>query len=276
MRTKKVVPLVIIGVIAAAALLFFGLFHVQNVEVVGNARYSDQEIESMVLSNFLNKNTVWLSKFRKTVYPEQVSFVESIDIEYIDRASIRLLVSEDTPIGFIEQQNYDYYFDVDGRVLEAIPVSDAQESLKSSSISGADNAENDSGALNAVPESSENREYRPALTNIPKITGLTEQTLKAGEKIETGDKAVFDAILSIAKLLDKLEIRVDCIEVSEKQEFTLHLGDVRVQLGTADLLEEKLSRTAAILPELTDMKGVLHLETFSEDTQNIIFKEEKI
>ena len=37
------------------------------------------------------------------------------------------------------------------------------------------------------------------------------------------------------------------------------------------LLDEKMSRAAAILPQLEGMEGVLHLETWSPGTVNIVF-----
>ena len=56
---------------------------------------------------------------------------------------------------------------------------------------------------------------------------------------------------------------------------TLHYEDVRIQIGGDMLLEEKVSRVAAILPELEGLSGVLHLEDYAKDTQNIIFDRDK-
>ena len=47
-----------------------------------------------------------------------------------------------------------------------------------------------------------------------------------------------------------------------------------MRLGADTDLEEKMTRVAAILPELEGMSGVLHLEDFTEDTQNIVFGQE--
>ena len=52
---------------------------------------------------------------------------------------------------------------------------------------------------------------------------------------------------------------------------SLHYGDITVNLGQDQLLEEKMARTAAILPGLEGYKGTLHLETFTTDTENIVF-----
>ena len=38
-----------------------------------------------------------------------------------------------------------------------------------------------------------------------------------------------------------------------------------------EYLEEKMRRLAAILPHLEGMSGTLHLETYDENTENIIF-----
>ena len=55
---------------------------------------------------------------------------------------------------------------------------------------------------------------------------------------------------------------------------TLYYGDIRVTLGPDTLLEEKITRVAAILPKISGKSGVLHLEDYSKDTVNIIFTED--
>lgn len=54
---------------------------------------------------------------------------------------------------------------------------------------------------------------------------------------------------------------------------SLIYGDVTVQLGKDENLEEKMNRVLAILPNLTGKKGILHMESVSSDMNT--FEEEQ-
>ena len=55
---------------------------------------------------------------------------------------------------------------------------------------------------------------------------------------------------------------------------TLYYGTVRVTLGEDNLLEEKITRVAAILPKLTGKSGILHMEDYVKGAETIIFTED--
>ena len=66
----------------------------------------------------------------------------------------------------------------------------------------------------------------------------------------------------------------DDIHLSGSLEITLTFGEAKVLFGTSDYLEEKVTRLAAFIDSLEGQRGVLHMENFTEDTQNIVFKED--
>ena len=74
--------------------------------------------------------------------------------------------------------------------------------------------------------------------------------------------------------MEKYDIMPDQVEFNDKYEITLYYGTIRVTLGVDNLLEEKITRVAAILPKLTGKSGVLHMEDYTKDTVNIIFTED--
>lgn len=323
--------LLVLAVLAAAVLIFLGMFYVpaDHVDVSGSTRYTADEVKEMVLTDFAHHNSIYLSRFVKTVKPENAPFVNSIEIEYEAHNRIALHVSENSPIGYISQDGSDYYFDADGYVLEALPSSasdtaSAAESVTSSSGSetlvpssgsaAADNtttasagttgtsagaaasSEGSTGtasngttaaaggtagatassasqgaALQADMLRTQDTEYHPALTDVPEITGLTQDTLSVGMTISVDDTSVFSSLLALTKIISKLDIKPDSIEITDGNAFTLHYGDIRIMLGKDTLLEKKMARVAAILPKLSGLKGVLHLENFSDETVNIIF-----
>lgn len=302
----------VIAVLAAVFLIFLGVFYVpdDHVDVSGNTKYTADEVREMVLTDFAHHNSVYLSKFVKTVTPDGVPFVNSIEIEYEAHNRIALHVNENNPIGYISQNGNDYYFDAKGYILESMPSSETSdtaaasdagtgtESVVSSSAGNAlqsssettDAAAPAAGIASSAPDSvssssspsrgaalqadmvrTQDTEYHPALTDVTEVTGLTDEQLSVGMTISVGDTSVFSSLLALTKIISKLDIIPDSIEVTNGNEFTLHYGDIRIMLGTDSLLEKKMARVAAILPRLSGLKGVLHLEDFSDDTVNIIF-----
>ena len=49
------------------------------------------------------------------------------------------------------------------------------------------------------------------------------------------------------------------------------VGNVKVEMGSLELLTQKVERLDKILPQLSGMQGTLHLENWTEETTNIVF-----
>ncbi len=279
-KTKRGLKIagMILGVLAAVFLCFAGFFYVSDIHVtvVGSTRYTDQEIREMVFQNFADRNSLYLAFVKKSLDPGQ-AFIKSITVEYESHNSLRLHVNEDAPVGFIRQDTFDYYFDSEGVVLEALPSgtqsggtgTESTESVgtAASSASGADT----SGALQAVTERGSDTQFRPALADVVEVTGLTEDALKVGQTISVTDSGIFSTLQAVTRLFNKFDIKPDSISVDSDNSITLHYGTVDICLGKDTLLEEKMARVDAILPQLDGLSGTLHLENYSEDTVNIIF-----
>ena len=119
-KVKRRIILGIIGALLLAFLIFWGLFYITDVEVVGNTRYTEEEVEDMALQGFFGHNSLLLSTFQSHIALNDIPFMESVDVEYLDRNSVRLHVNEKQPIGYVQKDGTDYYFDKDGLVLEAL------------------------------------------------------------------------------------------------------------------------------------------------------------
>lgn len=306
---RRRLHIILICVIAAAAA-FFGLFYTTDLEVTGNSLYTDDQIRSMIRSDPLSRNTVLMSLFHRKVRVD-AALITEIRVTYVTRNKLRITVSEKYPIGYITLDGMNYYFDKDGVVIEATDsdgTSDAGESVtasssaataSSSSVStsvqetGSEDQSSEAQITAETPEpavaatetpsaqdsSSEEEEqtgngssdYTPSLADVPRIEGLGVTEASVGQKLGVADDSVFTQILSLTKLIDKFDIQPDYVEFDSEMNMTLHYGDIRVNLGSDEYLEEKMTRTAAILPQLGGMSGELHLENYSKDTQNIIF-----
>jgi hypothetical protein len=290
-KTRRRIVLGIIGAAALAFLIFWGMFYITDVEVVGNTRYTETEVEEMALGGFFGRNSFLLSTFRSHIDLEDVPFMESVDVEYLDRNRVRLHVNEKQPVGYVLQDSMEYYFDKDGLVLEAMAAeeedaADSGSALQPDAPAGTDGeagADTGNGATvitadPVTPEAQETQQggYRPALTDVPLVRGLVFDHIRVGEEIPVEDPSVFNTIHALTRMIDRYEIQPDYVEVGGQQTLSLQYGGVRIELGSDSLLEEKMTRVAAILPRLSGMSGTLHLEDFTEDTQNIIFDTEEV
>ena len=85
---------------------------------------------------------------------------------------------------------------------------------------------------------------------------------------------VFAEILSLTQLMEKYDIQTDRIYFDRNMEITLFFGEARVFMGNFDNIDDKMIRLQYIIPKLKGMKGVLHMENYSQDSHNdyITFK----
>ena len=190
---------VFLGTAAAAAgalIIFLAVFYVpeDHAEVVGSIRYSDQEIRRMVFTGFREHNSLYLA-FRKKVIDPGVYFISSIEVEYQEHNRVRLQVNEDMPIGYIEQDGYDYYFNSEGIVLEAMLLSENDPMLHSSVTEPAGGAvlPNDSTGGTLLPDESGEGTLQPAGADGSGTagSGMTESGTAAsgtsGEALYSGE-----------------------------------------------------------------------------------------
>lgn len=270
-HSKKYRRRILLSVIAAAAaglLIFWEMFYIRHVEVVGNTRYTQEEIQEIVMKGFLDKNSVYLSVFRNHIKAEGELFLDSVDVEYLGRDTVRLIVTEKNPVGYVSLEGTDYYFDKDGVVLGEVSESSALEP------GGTGLAGNTPEASSGEEEQAEENGTEPSLEDLPLVTGLGCASAAVGEKLSVKDDSVFGTVLALNRMFKKYDIQPDSLEFSEDLTVTLHYGNVRVDLGKDTDLEEKMIRAAAILPKLEGKSGVLHMEDYTEDTQNLVFSQD--
>ena len=256
-------------VVCIVLIVFLTVYHVDDVEIVGNTRNSEEEVKDVVLSGPFASNSFLLSVFRKTVVTDELPFVDDVKIEQVSPGKIRLHVNEKQIVGYVRYLDCNMYFDKDGIVVESEVAPDAGKNTQSEVV------EPQQVVVDPVEVEDENEtNYHAAVTDVPRITGLTFDQVVLEEKLPVKDDSVFNTILGIARIVEKYNIMPDQVEFDEKYEITLYYGTIRVTLGVDNLLEEKITRVAAILPKLTGKSGVLHMEDYTRDTVNIIFTED--
>ena len=78
-------------------------------------------------------------------------------------------------------------------------------------------------------------------------------------------------MLTLTQALKRSELIPESITYGGKYEPVLKYGNVQVRMGDLNLLTQKVERMEKIMPSLEGMKGILHLENWTEETTNIIF-----
>ena len=315
---KKAAACIAAGAALLVLLLFFLLFRVTSVEVVGSTKYTDEEIKGYALESPLTSNTVLAMTFKSHMEAENIPFVESFDLERLSRQKLRIHVNEKKIIGYIVKGMDKLYFDKDGLVVELVSMdeeeiaqmeseeaqlgelkqqAEAEEALQrakeaEAALNGQVQEEEDEEegesqpvqevqALQAeeVNQGNENAtEFHAAVTDVPRVLGITEGNVTLGEKIDAVDQSVFNTMLGITRMVEKYGILPEIVLFNENLEITLvyQEGNIHCELGKDTLLEEKITRVAAIMPKMKEYTGILHLEDYTEDTTNIFFSKESL
>ena len=221
----------------AAALLIFVLvfflgFRVTSVQVEGNSFYTDDQIKTMVINVPLAKNSILAGFINTEKSTKDASMIDSIRISRINRNTLLLQVEEKQMIGYIEFKGQYVNFDRQG-IIQII--TDAP------------------------------------LENVPKIEGIDVKEAVQGERLSGISRTKLNTILSVGKMLEKMENKPDRLGFNELNQLVMYYGDIEVRLGDDENMDEKINRLVGILPELEGMSGILHLENTTEDSESVVF-----
>ena len=237
-KRKKRWGVVLIILVLVAALLgafyyFISTYSITTVYVEGNVHYTEEEIKEIVLDGPLANNSLYLSTKYSNKGVENIPFVDVMDVSVLAPDTIKITVYEKALAGYIEFMDTYMYFDRDGYMVETSDIK---------------------------------------TVGIPQITGLSFDHVVLGEKIPVKDDSVFENILHITNLLERFELVVDKIYFQSDMDIVLYFGDIRVILGEATNLEEKIMVLPTFLGSLEGKKGTLHMENYTEDSDMTVFE----
>lgn len=236
-KKKKSKALVVFIAIGILIVLLFAVaifaFHLTDVSYNGNSYYSAEELNSLLLSDNMSGNSIYVYlKYKYFVKPD-IPFMNSMDIKMISPSSIRFDITEKVTAGCVDYMGTYMYFDNEGYVV---------------------------GSSSELDE------------GIPVITGLVFDHVMVGEKLDVENEDVFETILSLTQLLIKNKLKPDEVNFDSKGNIKLRFNQARVFLGGADNLKLKVADTATILPNIIDKKGELHIEDYNGDSNGMAFK----
>lgn len=232
---KILIVLCILLVLAIALIVIYITNQIVEVQVEGNEFYTDEEIQELMIDGELERNAWYLYWKYNYSEPPEIPFVDTIEVEVTGRGKVKVQVYEKSIIGYVEYLGSYMYFDKDGTVVES-----SQEEVG----------------------------------EVPKIIGLSFDSIALYEKLPVEKDEVFDFILNLTKELRKNEIYPDKLQFNEQMEATLHFGQARVYLGKDENQNEKITRLKSVIGQLEGKSGVLHMEEVDEDNKSIIFEKD--
>lgn len=226
----------VLCLIAIAFLCVWKLYTVDTVTIEGNIHYTNEEIQDMVLGGRWGRNSIYLSLKYKNKEIKDIPFIETMDVSIVSPHAVKIVVYEKAVAGYVEYMDQFFYFDKDGVIVESSNI---------------------------------------RTLGIPQILGLSFDHIILYEKLPVVDDQIFKQILDITQLLNKYGIVVDKIYFDKDYKITLYFDEARVKLGNTDNIDEKIMRLKSILPELDGKKGVLRMDNYSTDQENITFELDK-
>lgn len=264
----------VLGCVILAVVIVFVAFRVDPKQVVveGNVHYTEEEIKQWVMDDFLSQNTILASLFKKDDHVEDIPFIESYDVDYLERNKICITVTEKEVVGYIEENTTCYYFDRDGRIVEVTegPVMTAEERQQQMDIKENETAGTD-GEFGIAPsiEETEVRNF------VPPVRGLAYKIETNGEgekKLIVSDPSIFNTMASLKQMINKDNIPPKYVSFDSESNIFLFYENVEVRLGQDVDLEKKMSTLAAIMPKLDGMAGTLMLENYSDSQNGVVFE----
>ena len=231
----KTILCCILGIIFALLLginILLEYYRVQTVYVEGNQHYTAQQVKALVEKGKFGDNTLYLSMYYKNRSISDVPFVERMDVDVMNRNTIKVTVYEKALAGYVEYLGNYLYFDKDGIIVESSNIK---------------------------------------TIGIPLVSGLQFDHFVMYEELPVDNPEVFHNILTITQMLNKYDITTDRIYFDGSGTMTLYFDEIRVNMGDLELLEEKIQRLDAILPKLEGEDGVLHLEGYSDNNDTFTF-----
>lgn len=232
--TRKLVIGSAMIAVLAAVIFFFAFFQVKTVEVMGSEHYSEDELKEKILKSPMTSNTILAPLFYAKDAAENLPYVESFNVRRSGRSKLIISVKEKNVVGCIPYLDSYVYFDRNGYFVEGSKTRD---------------------------------------TRVAFFDGIQVKKVVMNEKLPIKE-TVMNTAIALSTIFAKNDMVPDHIMFDDNYEISLLYGDVTVQLGKDQYLEDKMTRAIAILPQLSGQKGVLHMENISRNSKMVTFEAE--
>ena len=234
--TRKLVIGSVAVVVLAAAVFFFTFFQVKTVEVIGNDHYTEDELKEKILKGSMTSNAILAPLFYSKNAAEELPYIESFNVRRSGRNKLIISVKEKSVVGCIPYLDSYVYFDSNGYFVEGSKTRD---------------------------------------TKVAFFDGIQPKKVVMEEKLPIKE-TVLNTAVALSTIFAKNDMVPDHIMFDDSYEISLLYGDITVQLGKDEYLEDKMTRAIAILPQLEGQKGILHMENISRTSKTVTFEAEEV
>lgn len=234
--TRKLVIGSVAVVVLAAAVFFFTFFQVKTVEVIGNDHYTEDELKEKILKGSMTSNAILAPLFYSNNAAEELPYIESFNVRRSGRNKLIISVKEKSVVGCIPYLDSYVYFDSNGYFVEGSKTRD---------------------------------------TKVAFFDGIQPKKVVMEEKLPIKE-TVLNTAVALSTIFAKNDMVPDHIMFDDSYEISLLYGDITVQLGKDEYLEDKMTRAIAILPQLEGQKGILHMENISRNSKTVTFEAEEV
>ncbi len=234
--TRKLVIGSVAVVVLAAAVFFFTFFQVKTVEVIGNDHYTEDELKEKILKGSMTSNAILAPLFYFKNAAEELPYIESFNVRRSGRNKLIISVKEKSVVGCIPYLDSYVYFDSNGYFVEGSKTRD---------------------------------------TKVAFFDGIQPKKVVMEEKLPIKE-TVLNTAVALSTIFAKNDMVPDHIMFDDSYEISLLYGDITVQLGKDEYLEDKMTRAIAILPQLEGQKGILHMENISRNSKTVTFEAEEV
>ena len=234
--TRKLVIGSVAVVVLAAAVFFFTFFQVKTVEVIVNDHYTEDELKEKILKGSMTSNAILAPLFYSKNAAEELPYIESFNVRRSGRNKLIISVKEKSVVGCIPYLDSYVYFDSNGYFVEGSKTRD---------------------------------------TKVAFFDGIQPKKVVMEEKLPIKE-TVLNTAVALSTIFAKNDMVPDHIMFDDSYEISLLYGDITVQLGKDEYLEDKMTRAIAILPQLEGQKGILHMENISRNSKTVTFEAEEV
>lgn len=208
---RKYGYLILLLIIVIIAAVFLTQFRLENFEAEGTSYYTVQELKSRLLTEKTDGYAVlfWL-RCKYWGVPD-IPFIEKIDVELVDKNTVRVCAYDKAIIGCIENMGQYMYFDREGIVVESSDT---------------------------------------PLEGSPIVRGLKFESMVMGKKLDPKKSGLVNEILNVVMLLDRNGIDASEMRYNELYEIILDVDGSQVLLGRQDNYDFALNNLKNILQSL--------------------------
>ena len=234
--TRKLVIVSVAVVFLASDFFFFTFFQLKTVEVIGNDHYTEDELKEKILKGSMTSNAILAPLFYSKNAAEELPYIESFNVRRSGRNKLIISVKEKSVVGCIPYLDSYVYFDSNGYFVEGSKTRD---------------------------------------TKVAFFDGIQPKKVVMEEKLPIKE-TVLNTAVALSTIFAKNDMVPDHIMFDDSYEISLLYGDITVQLGKDEYLEDKMTRAIAILPQLEGQKGILHMENISRNSKTVTFEAEEV